>query len=135
MRIVAGITNAGVDLSLIKLPADALAFPAADGGFRWPTAVTTGFHEYAASLGWTLRFHDLRGSHSTILLDRGVPVHVVAARCGHDPAMLLRVYAKRTKRQMPNAANVIETLTAGALGRNWVEADGCSPDVPPASLK
>jgi hypothetical protein len=24
--------------------------------------------------------------HETLLLDNGVPVHVVAARCGHDPA-------------------------------------------------
>jgi hypothetical protein len=31
-----------------------------------------------------------------MLLDAGVPVHVVAARCGHDPAVLLRSYAKRT---------------------------------------
>jgi integrase len=47
----------------------------------------------------TLRFHDLRVSHETALLDAGVPVHVVAARCGHDPAVLLRNYAKRTARR------------------------------------
>src|SRR5215813_9203594 len=43
--------------------------------------------------GAKLRFHDLRGSHETALLDAGVPVHVVAQRCGHDPAVLLRSYA------------------------------------------
>jgi hypothetical protein len=32
-----------------------------------------------------LRFHDLRGSQETIPLDKGVPVHVVAERYGHDP--------------------------------------------------
>jgi hypothetical protein len=54
-----------------------------------------------------LRFHDLRGTHKTLLLDRGVPVHVVAARCGHDPAVLLRNYAKRTAKADTNAASVI----------------------------
>jgi len=28
----------------------------------------------------------------------GVPLHVVVARCGHDPAVLLRAYAKRTRK-------------------------------------
>jgi hypothetical protein len=48
-------------------------------------------------------------------LDRGVPVHVVAARCGHDPAVLLSTYAKRTKKADTAAANVIGTLTQGIL--------------------
>jgi len=64
-----------------------------------------------------LRFHDLRGSHETALLDRGVPVHVVAARCGHDPAVLLRNYAKRTKKADTSAAAVIGELTQSILGR------------------
>jgi integrase len=62
-----------------------------------------------------LRFHDLRGSHDTILLDKGVPLHVVAARCGHDPAVLLRLYAKRTSKADATAANVIGTMTKGIL--------------------
>ena len=62
-----------------------------------------------------LRFHDLRGSHETLLLDAGVPVHVVAARCGHDPAVLLRSYAKRTKKADTNAAAVISALSRGVL--------------------
>jgi hypothetical protein len=60
----------------------------------------------------------LRGSHETALLDAGVPVHVVAARCGHDPAVLLRSYAKRTKKADTSAAAVIGTLSKGVLG--WV---------------
>jgi len=38
-----------------------------------------------------------REIHKRLLLDAGVPVHVFAARCGHDPAVLLRSYAKRTR--------------------------------------
>lgn len=40
------------------------------------------------------RLHDLRHVHATMLLQAGVPVHVVAERLGHaDPAITLRVYA------------------------------------------
>jgi integrase len=62
-----------------------------------------------------LRFHDLRGSHETLLLDKGIPVHTVAERCGHDAAMLLKAYAKRTTKADTSAANVIGTMTKGLL--------------------
>jgi hypothetical protein len=52
-----------------------------------------------------------RLSQPPLLLDRGVPVHVVAARCGHDPAVLLRIYAKRTKKADTSAAAVIGALS------------------------
>jgi integrase len=121
LRLVAGIgEGADVDLSLIKLPDGALVFPG--GGatnltkLRDGRAVSRRFKARVRKLGFPkLRFHDLRGSHETILLDKGVPVHVVAARCGHDPAVLLRIYAKRTKKADATAANVIGTLTQGVL--------------------
>jgi hypothetical protein len=58
----------------------------------------------------------LRGTRETILLDKGVPVHVVAKRCGHDAAMLLKVYAKRTRKADEKAADAIATLTKGVIG-------------------
>ena len=68
------------------------------------------------SLGFKdLRLHDLRGSHETLLLDAGVPVHVVATGCGHDPAVLLRAYAKRTKKADTSAAAIIGVLSRGIL--------------------
>jgi integrase len=70
----------------------------------------------AGKLGFPgLQFRDLRDSHETILLDAGLPVHIVAARCGHDPAVLLRIYAKRTKKADQNAADVIGMLTKAVL--------------------
>jgi integrase len=100
-------------------PADALIFPSTEAAAkldfsrpRHPHHVTHAFSERAAWCGFKgLRFHDLRGSHETALLDAGVPVHVVAARCGHDPAVLLRSYAKRTRGADESAAAAI-----GALG-------------------
>ncbi len=60
-----------------------------------------------------LRFHDLRHLHATLLLQAGVPVHVVAARLGHaDAAVTLRVYAHVLSDQATGAA----TKFAEAMG-------------------
>jgi integrase len=124
LRIAAGVPDgADIDLSLVRLPGDALMFPALPSGadfsftrLREPRRVTEAFSRKAARLGFSgLRLHDLRGTHETLLLDAGVPVHVVAARCGHDPAVLLRSYAKRTKKADTNAADVIASLSRGVL--------------------
>jgi len=78
----------------------------------YPRAVTKEFAHRAKVLGFPgLRFHDLRGTHETLLLDQGVPVHVVAARCGHDPAVMLRSYAKRTRKADTSAASVIGAIS------------------------
>jgi integrase len=120
-RIAAGVPDwVAVDLSLMRLPDDALMFPGGDGTdltkLRDAHAVTRNFVHRARKLGFPkLRFHDLRGSHETLLLDKGVPVHVVAARCGHDPAVLLRIYAKRTKKADTSAADVIGRFSKSAL--------------------
>jgi integrase len=82
---------------------------------RNPSAVTNGFKRRAAKLGFPVHLHDLRASHSTALLDRGVPVHVVAKRIGDDPATLLHHYAKRTKKADANAAEAIASLSRGVL--------------------
>jgi len=124
LRIKAGVPESDtVDLSLVRLPPDALMFPSPAGDdfsftrFRNPYAVTKEFGRKARGLGFPkLRFHDLRGTHETLLLDAGVPVHVVAARCGHDPAVLLRSYAKRTKKADMSAAAVIGALSRDVLG-------------------
>ncbi|WP_439409754.1 tyrosine-type recombinase/integrase [Bradyrhizobium sp. DASA03076] len=103
LRLKAGIVDnsAQVDLSLLKLPEEALIFPSFAGPKsdftrpRDPRAVTRAFTKLADKVGFPgLRFHDLRGSHGTQLLRRGVPVDVVARRLGHDPYTLLKSYAK-----------------------------------------
>jgi integrase len=121
-RLIAGVPDGvAVDLSLIKLPTDALMFPT----FHWQdfdltkprnaNRLTKQFERHASKLFPGICFHDLRGSHETALLDAGVPVHVVAARCGHDPAVLLRSYAKRTHKADTSAANVIAAMSKGVL--------------------
>ncbi len=83
---------------------------------RHPKAFTKETRARFRKLGFaTLRFHDLRGTHATALLDAGVPVHTVAARIGDDPATLLRWYARRTRKADKAAATVIATLSEGML--------------------
>jgi integrase len=138
-RITAGIPDGvTVDLSLIKLPVAALIFPAVplpgeDFDFAKPRNPRNFSKEFARradllrelarkadlpSFGKT-RFHDLRGIHSTALLDAGIPVHTVAQRIGDDPAVLLRNYAKRKRTKMANESvtSAIAAFSAGFLGR------------------
>jgi len=118
LRLIAGVPDGvGVDLGLIKLPTDALMFPTPDNLTRARNSdgLTKQFEHYARKQYPGIRFHDLRGSHETSLLDAGVPVHVVATRCGHDAATLLRSYAKRTKKADTSAAAVIAAMSRGVL--------------------
>jgi len=121
LRLFAGIPDGvAVDLGLIKLPEGALMFPNPPTLLepRNPRATTKLFARKARKLGFKkLRLHDLRGTHETLLLDAGVPVHTVAARCGHDPATLLRSYAKRTKKADTSAASVIGNISRTILGK------------------
>jgi integrase len=126
LRIAAGVPDGvQVDLSLVRLPAGALMFPGTPQehagfsftAFRNPGAVTKQFAKKTRQLGFPkLRFHDLRGSIATLLLDAGQPVHKVASRLGHDPATLLRAYAKRTQGGDASAATAIGELLKGVLG-------------------
>jgi integrase len=125
-RLAAGIPGGvAVDLSLIKLPAAGLMFPnlpAPGATFttpRIPHSVSQAFARRAESIGFgRIRFHDLRGIHSTALLDAGIPVHRVAQRIGEDPATLLRSYAKRkgSKSADEKLAEAISGLASGFLG-------------------
>ena len=65
--------------------------------------------------------HDLRHAHATWLLTDGVPVHTVADRLGHDPAVLLREYA--------HLIGQSRTVASDAIGRLL------KPDGTPAKRK
>ncbi|TYL99740.1 tyrosine-type recombinase/integrase [Bradyrhizobium rifense] len=109
------------------MPEDALIFPgspAAGQSFdfakpRDPSAFSKFFRRGADALGFEgFEFHHLRGTHATLLLDKGVPVHTVAERIGDDPAVLLRNYAKRKRKQTADTSvtTVINAISAGILG-------------------
>ena len=59
------------------------------------------------------RLHDVRHSHATHLLTRGVPVHVVSARLGHSsPVVTLSTYAHVLPTSDERAASVIGEVLA-----------------------
>jgi integrase len=115
-RLHAGVPDgAAVDLSLVKLPDGALLFPGGDmtdpTRLRNDTSISRIFRHHARRLGFDIKFHGIRASHLTILLDAGQPVHVVAARAGHDPVTLLRSYARRTKKADAKVAQSIAAMS------------------------
>ena len=87
LRLIAGVPEGvAVDLSLVRLPNDALVFPAVGANLaalRCPNSVTRIFVRRARKLGFKLRFHDLRGSHETLLLDKGRAGSRRGERCGN----------------------------------------------------
>jgi integrase len=118
LQLVAGVPDvANIDLSLIKLPAGVLAFPAAGTltEIGSPKAVTNTFRRHARKLGFHMHFHELRACHSTALLDLGIPAKTVAARLGDTAEVLLKHYAKRTKKADTKVKETIAELSKGAL--------------------
>jgi len=123
LRIEAGVPDGvTVDLGLIRLPEGALIFPGSPAeGFdfttpRNPNTVTNTFHKAVKRLGFPkLRFHDLRGTAITRMLSAGVPAHVVAKRHGHDPAIMLRSYAKALPQDDRAAAGLMSAELKGVL--------------------
>ena len=97
LRIWAGVGELDtVDLSLVRLPAEALIFPRpiatrADlTELRDCGAVTSAFIHRARELGFSgMRFHDIRHSVVTMMLDQKIPLHTVAERIGDSPATIL----------------------------------------------
>jgi integrase len=57
--------------------------------------------------------YDLRHTHATLLLLAGIPIHVVAARLGDDPATVLRHYAHLLPTTQREAADRFEAVIAG----------------------
>ncbi len=66
-----------------------------------------------------LKPHAMRHTHATLLLEAGVPLHVVAKRLGHKDAMVTAtVYAQVTPRQKDQAADTYESWLAGSADEN-----------------
>lgn len=65
-----------------------------DGEPLRPEFYTDEFHRLREQAGLRrIRLHGLRNTSGTLMLDQNKPVHIVAAWHGHDPAVLLSIYA------------------------------------------
>ncbi len=95
LRIMVGVSDGtAVDLSLVKLPAGALMFPnppASGELFSFNKPRNPREHDeriYAQGQQARVRTFaicTISAARTDALSNKGIPVHVVAARCGHDP--------------------------------------------------
>ena len=65
-----------------------------DGAPTHPHLLSDAFKKLVARSGLpTIRFHDLRHTHATLLLKAGVPIKVVSERLGHStPGFTMATY-------------------------------------------
>ena len=61
-----------------------------------------------------IRLHDLRHTHATILLRCDGNVKAIATRLGHDPMMLMKVYAHACSEDQERAVSRFEAALAHA---------------------
>ncbi|MBN1631073.1 MAG: site-specific integrase [Thermoleophilia bacterium] len=77
-----------------KWPGHGLVFTLQDGSPLHPDQLTSSFASHAKKAKLpTIRLHDLRHTHATLMLAAGVPVKVVSERLGHStPGFTMTVY-------------------------------------------
>jgi integrase len=102
------------------LPDTALIFaatPVDPASPRRHGPISKAFALRAAKAGFAeLRFHDLRHTHATLLLQAGVPVAAVSARLGHaNAAITLGIYSHSTSDAEAAAAQEAGSLLATTL--------------------
>ena len=62
------------------------------------------------------RFHDLRHTAATLMLQNGVDIKTVSGMLGHyDAGFTLRTYTHTTSRQQAEAADMMGSLVAQSL--------------------
>jgi integrase len=76
-----------------------------------PEVYGDAFTRHAQDAGLpNIRLHDARHTALSLLLEQGVPVHVVARFAGHDPSVTLRTYAHVSDTAMIAASTALGTL-------------------------
>jgi integrase len=105
------------------LPERALVFPASPIDPTTPRThgpISKAFAARAAKVGLAgLRFHDLRHTHATLLLQAGVPVAAVSARLGHaNAAVTLGIYSHATTDAEAAAAAAAGALLSNVLAKS-----------------
>lgn len=114
---------------LVDAPTSAswgLFFTEPDGGHVAPMKVTDTWRERVrASDQPVIRFHDLRHTHATLLLQAGVPAKVVSGRLGHASIQTtLDIYAEVLPAMDAEAASAFESHVFDARGEPGREGTG-----------
>ncbi|GLV78613.1 hypothetical protein Shyhy02_66130 [Streptomyces hygroscopicus subsp. hygroscopicus] len=90
-----------------------LVFPSRIGTPYEPDNLRRSWDPVRKRLGLDLRFHDLRHTCITLLLDLGVPVHIVQQIAGHsDHGVTMQVYAHASLDEQRKAIGRLESRLA-----------------------
>jgi len=85
-----------------------------DGTPLNPGTISSRFHINVTELGFGIRFHDLRHSHASILLQQGVNPKVVSERLGHaKTSMTMDVYSHVLPGMQREAACMLDQILFG----------------------
>ncbi|MEX2406084.1 MAG: tyrosine-type recombinase/integrase [Actinomycetota bacterium] len=88
----------------VRLPADGLVFSSLRGHILDASAMAHHYRKATKKLGITgARFHDLRHSHATDLIERGIPLKVVSERLGHSTITITADIYQHVTAGMDNA--------------------------------
>jgi integrase len=89
-----------------------LVFTSSIGTFLDQSKVSKEFKRVLSKAGLpNIRFHDLRHTSISLLLDMNIPVNAVQMRAGHSkPSMTMDIYGHTLARIQEEAANKIEEL-------------------------
>lgn len=100
-----------------------LVFGREDGAPWHPGTFANDWKKFKRAQGLTLRFHDLRHTHATLLLRQGVHPKVVSERLGHSSVgITLDTYSHVLPDMQEDAAMKLETALSRAMGSG--ERDG-----------
>ncbi len=104
------------DRALLEAPltADDLAFAHLDGSPLVPDRITKVFGRLTCRLGLKVRFHDLRHTHASLMLQAGVHPKIVSERLGHaGVAITMDIYSHVLPGLQEEAADRFSKLLAG----------------------
>ena len=72
-----------------------------------------------------VRFHDLRHSYASLLIDQGENIKYIQKQMGHaDPTITLKTYAHLMRDSNPESACKLENTLFSATGHKMVTAGG-----------
>ena len=108
-----------LERGLGKASEDALVLGKKNGKPRRPNMVSKEWIRFAAGHGLApVKFHALRHTHASQLIDAGMDVITISLRLGHaTPNVTLGVYGHRFQNKDALAAQIVETAFARTLVR------------------